>query len=118
MNRLFMFIVAMLAIAVLSLGCMGKYEYKLRSDNAKNQSEWQPTYEPITITGPITISDGASITASAPSQPFVPLSVPDGMGAQQRVFRDAVTGALIIYGINQAGGSKTVKNSHNTGVAP
>lgn len=106
-------IIAIVTIATLA-GCMTDREYMLRKANADNQAAHAQTYEPLVIKGPITISEGASITANTPSQPFAPLAVPDGMATQQAVIRDVLTGAVIGYGLHEAGGNSSVKNSHNT----
>lgn len=105
-------LVAIVTIATLT-GCMTDREYMLRKANADNQAAHAQTYEPLVIKGPITISEGASITANTPSQPFQPLAVPDGMATQQAVIRDVLTGAVIGYGLHEAGGNSSVKNSHN-----
>ena len=43
----------------------------------------------------------------------VALAVPDGMATQQAIIRDVLTGAVIGYGLHEAGGNSSVKNSHN-----
>ena len=103
---------AIVTVVVLT-GCMSEREYMLRKANADNQAAHAQTYEPLVIKGPITISEGASITANTPSQPFQPLAVPDGMATQQAIIRDVLTGAVIGYGLHEAGGNSSVKNSHN-----
>jgi hypothetical protein len=105
-------IVCVVLITLLA-GCMTDREYMLRKANADNQAAHAQTYEPLVIKGPITISEGASITANTPSQPFHPLTVPDGMATQQAIIRDVLTGAVIGYGLHEAGGNSSVKNSHN-----
>ena len=105
--------VLILAATGLLCGCMSDHEYMLRKANADNHASYKPTYEPLVIKGPITIDQGASITATVPNQPFQPLAVPDGMAAQQAIIRDVLTGAVIGYGLHEAGGNSSVKNSHN-----
>ena len=112
MKSILLAIIAIITAAALA-GCMTDREYMLRKSNADNQAIHAQTYEPLVIKGPITISDGASITANTPSQPFQPLAVPDGMAAQQAIIRDVLTGAVIGYGLHEAGGNSSVKNSHN-----
>lgn len=112
MKSILLAIIAIITAAALA-GCMTDREYMLRKSNADNQAIHAQTYEPLVIKGPITLSEGASITANTPSQPFQPLVVPDGMAAQRGIIRDVVTGAVIGYGLNQAGGNSNVKNSHN-----
>ena len=106
--------ILILAATGLLCGCMSDHEYMLRKTNADNQAAHAQTYEPLVIKGPITLSEGASITANTPSQPFQPLAVPDGMATQQAIIRDVLTGAVIGYGLHEAGGNSNVKNSHNT----
>jgi len=112
MKSILLAIIAIITAVALA-GCMTDREYMLRKSNADNQDAHAQTYEPLVIKGPITISEGASITANTPSQPFQPLAVPDGVEAQRGIIRDVVTGAVIGYGLNQAGGNSSVKNSHN-----
>ena len=112
MKNILLTIIAIITAAVLA-GCMTDREYMLRKSNADNQAAHAQTYEPLVIKGPITISEGASITANTPSQPFQPLAVPDGMATQQAIIRDVLTGAVIGYGLHEAGGNSSVKNSHN-----
>lgn len=104
--------------ALIFTGCMSEREYMLRKANADNQASYKPTYEPLVIKGPVTINEGASITATVPSQPFQPIEVPDGVAAQRGVIRDVVTGAVIGYGLNQAGNSNTVRTTTTTGGNP
>lgn len=109
--------VLILAATGLLCGCMSDHEYMLRKTNADNQAAHAQTYEPLVIKGPITIDQGASITATVPSQPFQPLAVPDGVEAQRGIIRDVVTGAVVGYGLNQAGNSNTVRTT-TTGGTP
>ena len=111
-------ILVIITAAIIFTGCMGEREYMLRKANADNQAAYKPTYEPLVIKGPITISEGASITATVPSQPFQPIDVPDGVEAQRGIIRDVVTGAVIGYGLNQAGNSSTVRTTTTTGETP
>ena len=112
MKSILLAIIAIITAGALA-GCMTDREYMLRKTNADNQAAHAQTYEPLVIKGPITLSEGASITANTPSQPFQPLAVPDGMAAQRGIIRDVVTGAVIGYGLHEAGGNSSVKNSHN-----
>ena len=116
MKSILLGLIAIITIAVLA-GCMSDHEYMLRKTNADNQAAHAQTYEPLVIKGPITIDQGASITATVPSQPFQPLAVPDGVEAQRGIIRDVVTGAVVGYGLNQAGNSNTVRTT-TTGGTP
>ncbi len=107
-------IVAAIASCVLLCGCMGEREYMLRKMNATNQANHPTTYEVATLTGPLNLEAGGSILIRAANQPFQPLDVPDGVATQRLVIRDAITGAVIGYGLYQAGAGGSVKNSHNT----
>ena len=112
MKSILLAIIAIITAVALA-GCMTDREYMLRKANADNHASYKPTYEPLVIKGPITIDQGASITTTVPSQPFQPLAVPDGVEAQRGIIRDVVTGAVIGYGLHEAGGNSSVKNSHN-----
>lgn len=111
-------ILVTIVTALALTGCMSEREYMLRKANADNQASYKPTYEPLVIKGPVTINEGASITATVPSQPFQPIEVPDGVAAQRGIIRDVVTGAVIGYGLNQAGNSTSVRTTTTTGGNP
>lgn len=100
-------------LALALTGCMSENEFLLRQMNAKNQANYKPTYEVIRVKGPLTIPENGEFVINAPNQPFVPLSVPDGMAVQQAVIRDTITGAVIGYGIYQAGKAHS-GNTYNT----
>ena len=90
-------------VTLLLAGCMSDHEYMLRKQNADNAGKHPATFDVLTIKGPVTIETGAELTTRAPTQPFQPLSVPDGVAAQQSMVRDIVTGAVIGFGLHQAG---------------
>ncbi len=96
-------VVLILAMAGCFSGCMSDNEYMLRKQNADNAGKHPQTFDVLTVKGPVNIAAGAELTAKAPSQPFVPLAVPDGIAAQQSMVRDIVTGAVIGFGLHQAG---------------
>ena len=95
-------IIALVLILALT-GCMSEREYMLRKANADNAAAHSSYFDVLTIKGPVTIESGAELTTRAASQPFQPLSVPDGVAAQQSMVRDIVTGAVIGFGLHQAG---------------
>ena len=106
-------VVFLLAAALLS-GCMSEREYMLRKKNAENQAAHPPVYEAGELRGPITLGEGSRVVLRSPTQPFQALPVPDEAEAQRGVIRDVLTGAVIGYGLHQAGSSSTVKGSYNT----
>lgn len=107
-------IVVFLLAATLLSGCMSERGYMLRKKNAENQAAHPPVYEVGELRGPITLGEGSRVILRSPTQPFQALPVPDEAEAQRGVVRDVLTGAVIGYGLHQAGSSSTVKNSHNT----
>ena len=101
-------------ILILALtGCMSDREYMLRKENAKNAAAHPATFDVLTIKGPVSIAAGAELTAKAPSQPFQPLSVPDGIAAQTDLAKKAIGAALIGYGVSKIGdsGDTTINNN-------
>ena len=99
-------------ILILALaGCMSDHEYMLRKANADNAAKHQQTFDVLTIKGPVTIEQGAELTTRAATQPFQALQVPDGVAAQQGVVRDIVTGAVIGYGLHEAGNISNVRTN-------
>jgi len=99
-------------ILILAMaGCMSDREYMLRKKNAENAGKHPATFDVLTIKGPVTIEAGAELTTRAATQPFQPLPVPDGIEAQRGIVRDVVTGAVIGYGLHQAGHKSTTKTT-------
>lgn len=94
-------------------GCMSDREYMLRKKNAENAAAHPATFDVLTIKGPVNIAAGAELTAKAPSQPFVPLAVPDGIAAQTDLAKKAIGAALIGYGVSKIGdsGDTTINNN-------
>jgi hypothetical protein len=104
----------MILVSVLVMvfaGCMSDREYMLRKQNADNAGKHPQTFEVLTIKGPVNIAAGAELTTRAATQPFQPLPVPDGIEAQRGIVRDVVTGAVIGYGLHQAGHNSTTKTT-------
>ena len=101
-------------ILILAMaGCMSEREYMLRKANATNAAAHPATFDVLTIKGPVTIAAGAELTAKAPSQPFVPLAVPDGITAQTDLAKKAIGAAVIGYGLSRIGdsGDTTINNN-------
>ena len=101
-------------ILILAMaGCMSEREYMLRKKNAENAAAHPATFDVLTIKGPVTIQAGAELTAKAPSQPFVPLAVPDGIAAQTDLAKKAIGAAVIGYGLSRIGdsGDTTINNN-------
>ena len=104
-------ILVVLILAMAFAGCMSDREYMLRKKNAENAAAHPATFDVLTIKGPVNIAAGAELTTRAPTQPFQPLPVPDGIEAQRGIVRDVVTGAAIGYGLHQAGNSTSTKTT-------
>jgi len=104
-------LIMILALMMVFAGCMSDREYMLRKKNAENAGKHPPVYDVLTIKGPVNIAAGAELTARAATQPFQPLPVPDGIEAQRGIVRDVVTGAVIGYGLHQAGHNSTTKTT-------
>lgn len=108
---------ALSSVLILLTGCMTEREYMLRKSNAENQAAHPTTFEVAHFVGPLTLEDGGEIKIVTPNQPFKPLNVPDGADYQRAVIRDAITGAVIGYGLYRAGSTTTTK-SITTNPAP
>ena len=104
-------------VALLLAGCMSDHEYMLRKQNADNAGKHPATFDVVTIKGPVTIAAGAELTAKAPSQPFVPLTVPDGIAAQTDLAKKAIGAAVIGYGLSRIGDSGDTTINNNAGGA-
>lgn len=101
-------------VLILALtGCMSEREYMLRKKNAENAAAHPATFDVLTIKGPVTIEAGAELTTRAPTQPFVPLAVPDGIASQTDLAKKAIGAALIGYGVSKIGdsGDTTINNN-------
>lgn len=99
-------------ILILAMaGCMSDREYMLRKQNADNAGKHPQTFEVLTIKGPVNIAAGAELTTRAATQPFQPLPVPDGVEAQRGIVRDIVTGAVIGYGLHEAGNATSTRTT-------
>ncbi len=107
-------IIGLALVLILALtGCMSEREYMLRKANADNAAAHSSYFDVLTIKGPVNIAAGAELTAKAPSQPFVPLAVPDGIAAQTDLAKKAIGAALIGYGVSRIGdsGDTTINNN-------
>lgn len=105
--------ILVLAMVMVLAGCMSDNEYMLRKENAINQSKHPATFPVLTIKGPVSIEAGAELTATAPTQPFQPLAVPDGIAAQTDLAKKAIGAAVIGYGLSRIGdsGDTTINNN-------
>jgi len=104
-------VVLISVLVMVMAGCMSDREYMLRKQNADNAGKHPQTFEVLTIKGPVNIAAGAELTTRAATQPFQPLPVPDGIEAQRGIVRDVVTGAVIGFGLHQAGHNSTTKTT-------
>jgi len=104
-------LIMILVLVMVMAGCMSDREYMLRKQNADNAGKHPQTFEVLTIKGPVNIAAGAELTTRAATQPFQPLPVPDGIEAQRGIVRDVVTGAVIGFGLHQAGHNSTTKTT-------
>ena len=92
-------------VLILALtGCMSEREYMLERPNADNAAAHPATFDVLTIKGPVNIAAGAELTTRAPTQPFQPLVLfPTALPRSRALVRDIVTGAVIGFGLHQAG---------------
>ena len=93
----------MLCLTILSTGCMSRREYMLRKKEIEAKAAHPKTYDVITITGPFEMKEGATLVATAPTQPWADTKIPDGQDIQRAVIRDLTTGAIIGYGFYRIG---------------
>ena len=62
---------AIIAVVALMLaGCMSGNEYMLRKEQIRAQANHPKTFPVLTIRGPVDIKEGATLTATAPTQPY------------------------------------------------
>lgn len=110
-----LFLLSTLAALVLT-GCMTDKEYQLRAKDIEAKRAYPATYQPVVLTGPLELKEGASIVATTPSQPYVQTDIPNGAAIQAGVIRDITTtaglAAVGIVGAANAGDStKTTINT-------
>ena len=103
------------ALASLS-GCMTDKEYQLRAKDIEAKRAYPATYQPVVLTGPLELKEGASIVSTTPSQPYVPTDIPNGAAIQAGVIKDITTTAgLVTLGIagavNAGDSTKTTINN-------
>ena len=72
------------ALAALS-GCMTDNEAWLRNRDMDIKAAHPATYQPVVLTGPLELKEGASIVSTTPSQPYVPTDIPNGAAIQAGV---------------------------------
>ena len=112
-------VLAMIA-AMFCAGCMTKNEMYLRKKDMENQANHPPTYQVLTIKGPLNIPEGGELVIQAPTQPFVHANIPDGQSYQLRALNTtAITGGAVAagYWIKRANGGNTTTNNYNTAPA-
>lgn len=108
---------AALAVSLLACSsCMTDNEAWLRNRDMDIKAAHPATYQPLVVNGPLELKEGASIVATAPSQPYVPADIPNGAAIQAGVIRDITTtaglAAVGIVGAANAGdSSKTTINN-------
>ena len=108
-------ILVVLILAMVFAGCTTKYGYMRDKLNAENAAKHPPVFDVATVDAgdgiKIEMEKGAKIIVRTPTQPFVPLKFPDELEAQRGIVRDVVTGAVIGYGLHQAGHNSTTKTT-------
>ena len=104
-------LITVLVLVAMLAGCMSDNEYMLRKDNAVNAGKHPTTFPVLEIKGPVDIKSGAVLTVKTPTQPFQPQPVPDGIEAQRGIVRDIVTGAVIGYGLHEAGNATSTRTT-------
>ena len=106
-------ILVVLILAMAFAGCTTKYGYMRDKLNAENAAKHPPVFDVATVEAGdgIELKKGAKITVRTPTQPFVPLNFPDEIEAQKGIIRDVVTGAVIGFGLHQAGNSTSTKTT-------
>ncbi len=110
-------VLAMILAMFCATGCMSKNEMYLRMKDIENQANHPPTYQVLTIKGPLNIPEGGELVIQAPTQPFVHANIPNGQEYQLKALNTAaITGAAIAggYYIKRAagkGGDTTINNN-------
>jgi len=107
-----------LALFVLC-SCMSDKEYQLRAKDIEAKKAHPATYQPLVVTGPLTLQEGATIVATTPSQPYVPTDIPNGAQIQSQTIQSLANTAGLVglgaMGIYKAGDSTKVYNVANEG---
>lgn len=109
-----------LTASVLVLaGCMTDKEYQLRAKDIEAKRAYPATYQPVVLTGPLELKEGASIVSTTPSQPYVHTPIPDGAAIQAGVIKDITTTAgLVTLGVvGAANAGDSTKTTINTAPA-
>lgn len=105
----------MLAFIVCS--CMSDKEYQLRKADLDAKQNWQSTYVPVSIKGPVTIPEGGELVVTVPNMPYTQANIPDGQAIQASLVKDFVhTGALLggaVYSIHKANTGSVNKTTIN-----
>jgi len=107
MKKLFSILYVCLSLA----SCMPGREAYLRKKDIEAKRAHPQTFQPLVISGPFELKEGASLTVSAPTQPFQHTPIPDGQAIWAEATKDIVkTGALAgvaAYGIHEAAAEST-----------
>ena len=105
---------AALAATIVMTGCMSEREYQLRKNDIDAKKEWKPTYQILSIKGPLNVPEGGELIINAPSQPFVPTNIPDGQAYQLRALTTTEAIGAAAFGgylIKSAKGTTTKNNN-------
>ena len=110
-----LFFLSTLAALVLT-GCMTDKEAWLRGKDIEAKRAYPATYQPVVLTGPLELKEGASIVSTTPSQPYVPTDIPNGAAIQAGVIKDITTTAgLVTLGVvGAANAGDSTKTTINT----
>jgi len=114
-------VVLISVLVMVFAGCMSGNEYMLRKEQIRAQANHQKTFPVLTIRGPVDIKEGATLTATAPTQPYDVIPIPDGAATQADVIKKVVGAAVIGYGVSRIGdsGDTTINNNATAeGVTP
>jgi len=119
--KLIIGLILILAMAGCFQSCMSGNEYMLRKEQIRAQANHPKTFPVLTIRGPVDIKEGATLTATAPTQPYDAIPIPDGAATQADVIKKVVGAAVIGYGVSRVGDSGDTTINNNTpaeGVTP
>jgi len=113
-------VAAALAAAIVMTGCMSEREYQLRKNDIDAKKDWKPTYQILSIKGPLYVPEGGELIINAPSQPFVHTNIPDGQAYQLRALTTTEAIGAAAFGgylIKSAKGTTTNNVTNNNGTA-
>lgn len=107
---------AAIVAAIALTGCMSEREYQLRKNDIDAKKDWKPTYQILSIKGPLNVPEGGELIINAPSQPFVHTNIPDGQAYQLRALTTTEAIGAAAFGgylIKSAKGTTTTNNVTN-----